>query len=178
MQKLIRPLDLKVYNVSPGGRYLSMRGINFHQASDYPVPIGTPVYASNSGTLSNASNSSCGIGAMIVGNDNSNYVTSYCHLQQLAPQVELDLNTLGQSYVRQGQLIGYSGNSGKSTGPHLHFKVRNKTTGLTMDPEQIDYKKYRYNGFNWWSILFGAFAIYSLAHAYQDEKRRYKRKKR
>ena len=171
MEKLIRPLNIDNFIVTSG--YWDKRGTQFHQASDYAVGIGTPLYASNSGFLTNASNSKCGIGGIIVGNDNSPYTTSFCHLQQFDPKVEMDLNNTGVSMVKRGQIVGYTGNSGHSTGPHLHFKVRDKNTGLTIDPEAINYKKnYRYEGFNWWSVLLGTFTIYALVHAYKDEKRK------
>ena len=175
METLIRPLNIKNFNIMPGGSFFSRRGTQYHQASDYLVGVNTPVYASNSGTLIDASGSKCGIGAIIRGNRNSNYQTGYCHLSKFAPDIELGLNNLGSVDVKQGQLIGYTGKSGnaQNTPAHLHFKVRNKQTGIALDPEQIVYKQnYRYKGFNWWSVIFGAFTIYALVHAYNDEKKR------
>ena len=178
MEALIRPLNIKNFNIMPGGSFFSRRGLNYHFASDYLIGVNSPVYASNSGTLIDASGNKCGIGAIIRGNNNSNYQTGYCHLSRFDPQIELDLNTLGFANVRQGQIIGYTGKTGnaQNSPAHLHFKVRNKNTGVAVDPETINYKKYNYSGVNWWTIILGTFAIYSLVHAYQDENKRLKRK--
>ncbi len=170
MEKLIRPLNIDNFIVSSG--FWDRRGIKYHLASDYPVGIGTPLYASNSGYLYDSTTSKCGNGVMIVGTENSPYITSYCHLEKFAPDIENDLNRNGQAEVKQGQLIGYTGNSGNTTGPHLHFKVRSKTTGLPINPESLDYRKYNYAGINWVSIIFGSISVLALIMAFRDEKKK------
>lgn len=175
MERLIRPLDIDNFVTSPGGRFLSRRGNVYHFASDYPVASGLPIYASNSGTLSDATNSQCGNGVQIVGDKNSPYITGYCHLEKFSPEIEQELNLTGSAIVKQGDIIGYTGSTGKSTGPHLHFKVRNKATGVPMDPELINYRKYNYAGINWFSVFFGIFSALAIIHAYGDEKRRAKK---
>ncbi len=168
MEQLIRPLNISNFSTSKGGSYYSLRGHQFHFASDYPVGLGTKIYAANSGTLSTFQNSSCGNGITIIGNDNSPYITTYCHLDSYAPKI---LNK-GSVNIKRGEYIGRVGSTGHSTGNHLHFKVRNKNSGLTINPERIDYDKYNYAGINWLGILFGAFTVISLSRAYAKESKR------
>ena len=173
MQKLIRPLNISNFILMPGGSFFSRRGTQTHFASDYLVNVGSPVYASNTGRLRDASGPKCGIGAIIYGYPDSIYQTGYCHLSKFSPRVERELNKMGFVDVNQGDLIGYTGKTGnaQNTQPHLHFKVRNKNSGIPLDPEQLDYKRHVY-GFPWFVVLFGLFSTFALVHAYQDEKRK------
>jgi murein DD-endopeptidase MepM/ murein hydrolase activator NlpD len=85
---------------------------------DYGMPVGSPIYASAAGKVLIAKGSGWngGYGDYIVIEHANGTQTVYGHMSTLAVSV-------GQSVV-QGQLIGYSGNTGKSTGPHLHFEIR------------------------------------------------------
>jgi peptidoglycan hydrolase-like protein with peptidoglycan-binding domain len=84
-----------------------------YPAIDLPVGIGTDAFAVTSGTVSHAGGS-CGLGIVIAGSDGATY--SYCHLNSRA---------VGSgARVTPGQYIGDTGNTGNSTGPHLHFQIR------------------------------------------------------
>jgi murein DD-endopeptidase MepM/ murein hydrolase activator NlpD len=86
-----------------------------HRAIDIGAPEGTPIYASDAGVVVSAGwNGDYGI-ALIIDHGNG-FQTVYAHLSTFYPGV-------GQN-VRRGQAIGKMGNTGKSTGPHLHFEIR------------------------------------------------------
>ncbi len=86
-----------------------------HNGTDFAAPTGTPIMASGSGTVITAG--WCGNGGNCVRiRHNSSYTTGYGHLSKFATKV-------GKK-VRQGQIIGYVGNTGMSTGPHLHYTVK------------------------------------------------------
>jgi len=94
------------------------RGLSrYHAGIDYRANIGTPVHAAASGkVIGITSGWGSGYGKSILISHGSGYTTRYAHLNQFAVSV-------GQS-VSAGQIIGYSGNTGWSTGPHLHFETR------------------------------------------------------
>ena len=87
----------------------------FHEGMDFSSPIGTPVYATGNGTVTNASWKSQ-YGNLIEISHGYNYTTRYAHLSEI-------LVKPGQA-VKRGDLIGKVYNTGKSTGPHLHYEVR------------------------------------------------------
>lgn len=87
----------------------------FHEGMDFSAPVGTPVYATGDATVQSASWES-GYGNMIVLNHGFGYTTRYAHLSDMVVRP-------GQS-VKRGDLIGHVGNTGKSTGSHLHYEVR------------------------------------------------------
>lgn len=94
------------------------QGLHGHNAVDYGMPVGSPIYAAASGIviISKTSGYNGGYGKYVVIQHPNNTQTLYGHMSN--PVV-----SAGQS-VSQGQLIGLSGNTGMSTGPHLHFEVR------------------------------------------------------
>ena len=85
-----------------------------HAGIDIAAPVGTPIYAARAGTVLVAGTQS-GYGTTVVV-DHGDMDTLYGHQSRLAVRA-------GAS-VDQGQLIGYVGNTGQSTGPHLHFETR------------------------------------------------------
>lgn len=87
----------------------------FHEGMDFSAPPGTPVYATADGTVTEAGWNS-GYGNMVEISHGYNYTTRYAHLSKM-------LVSKGQKVTR-GDLIGQVGNTGKSTGPHLHYEVR------------------------------------------------------
>ena len=103
---------------------------SYHGGVDFPVATGTPVGASADGVvviskaLKNSDGSYRSYGEYVVIDHGSGIRTYYCHLSQR-------LVSEGQT-VKQGQVIGKSGSTGNSTGPHLHFEVRVNNT--RVDP--------------------------------------------
>lgn len=109
----------------------------FHEGMDFSAPIGTPVYATGRGRVTEAGWQS-GYGNCIDIDHGFNYVTRYAHLSKV-------LVKKGQT-VERGEKIGEVGNTGKSTGPHLHYEVRLRGTPQNpvnyyfydLTPEQYD----------------------------------------
>ncbi|MDE6463068.1 MAG: M23 family metallopeptidase [Muribaculaceae bacterium] len=89
--------------------------MKFHEGMDFSAPIGTPVYATADGRVVSAGRQGL-YGNMIEIDHGYNYRTRYAHLSAI------DVSP-GQN-VHRGDLIGRVGNTGKSTGPHLHYEVR------------------------------------------------------
>jgi murein DD-endopeptidase MepM/ murein hydrolase activator NlpD len=87
----------------------------FHSGIDISAPDGTPVRATADGEVSDA-NMGAGYGREVVLNHGHDVMTVYGHLSAIA--------VLPGQHVTQGQVIGYVGQSGRSTGPHLHYEVR------------------------------------------------------
>ena len=87
-----------------------------HKGTDFAAPMGTPIMASGSGVITKAR--WCGGGGNCVKiKHNSTYETIYAHMKNFA------LGIKEGARVKQGQIIGYVGSTGKSTGPHLHYEV-------------------------------------------------------
>ncbi len=87
-----------------------------HRGTDFAAPSGTPIMASGSGTVTRAR--WCGGGGNCVKiKHNSTYQTIYAHMKNFAKGIKEGKK------VRQGQIIGYVGSTGLSTGPHLHYEV-------------------------------------------------------
>lgn len=105
---LIRPIV--------GGR--KSQGLHGHNGVDLAAPVGTPIMASGAGTVIVAKSSGYngGYGEMVIISHADNIQTVYGHMS------DVDVSP-GQT-VAQGQIIGAVGNTGRSTGPHLHFEVR------------------------------------------------------
>ncbi len=87
-----------------------------HQGTDFAAPTGTPIMASGSGVIERASWFGA-YGKFIMIRHNSTYKTAYAHLSGFAKGIR------SGSRVQQGQVIGYVGSTGRSTGPHLHYEV-------------------------------------------------------
>ena len=87
-----------------------------HRGTDFAAPMGTPIMASGDGLVTKAS--WCGGGGNCVKiRHNSSYSTVYAHMSKFAANIKKGKR------VKQGQIIGYVGSTGKSTGPHLHYEV-------------------------------------------------------
>ncbi|MBD5468462.1 MAG: M23 family metallopeptidase [Lachnospiraceae bacterium] len=107
-----------------GGRTAPTKGASTnHKGVDWAVPIGTTVMASSSGTVARAGWAS-GYGYVVYINHPDGRQTRYGHCSRV-------IVSPGQ-YVVQGQAIAYSGNTGRSTGPHLHFEML--INGVQVDP--------------------------------------------
>jgi len=87
-----------------------------HRGTDFAAPKGTPIMASGNGIVAKAR--WCGGGGYCVKiKHNSTYSTIYAHMSKFARGIRKKVR------VKQGQIIGYVGSTGKSTGPHLHYEV-------------------------------------------------------
>lgn len=96
-----------------------------HAGIDFAAPGGTPIYAAASGYVTTAGWNSSGYGNYVIiyhgkMSDGNNYSTLYAHMRSVA--------TTQGKYVKQGELIGYVGTTGNSTGNHLHLEVWQGTT--------------------------------------------------
>ena len=100
-----------------GMRKHPIDGFNkMHRGTDFAAPMGTPIMASGDGVIVKAG--WCGGGGNCVKiKHNSVYQTIYAHMSKFANRVKSGVR------VKQGQIIGYVGSTGKSTGPHLHYEV-------------------------------------------------------
>jgi murein DD-endopeptidase MepM/ murein hydrolase activator NlpD len=102
-----------------------------HHGIDYKAPVGTPVEAIGDGKVIEASHGyNTGGGNVIKIRHNSIYSTSYMHLSRFAPGI-----TAGKT-VKQGDVIGYVGSTGLSTGPHLDFRIYK--FGTAIDPLKVE----------------------------------------
>lgn len=105
--------------------FFGQAGVNWmsqHSGIDFPVSYGTPVMAATDGTVKTQWNSAYGNMAIVTAKDGTE--TWYCHLSS---------HTVMSGPVKAGDVIARSGNSGNSTGPHLHFEVR-PGGGAAIDP--------------------------------------------
>ena len=105
---------------------------------DYTAPVGTPVFATGSGTIEEATRSGRGSGNKIVIDHGYGFKTVYAHLNEI-------LVRRGRT-VQRGDVIGTVGNSGLSSGPHLHYEVlfNNEPVNpvnfffLELEPQEYD----------------------------------------
>ncbi len=116
----VLPINIKDFTMSSGYGYRRdpvYGAQRFHEGLDFAAPTGTEVYATADGKIESAERKG-GYGNMVDIAHGYNYVTRYAHLSKIV------VNQGEQ--VKRGQLIGYVGSTGKSTGPHLHYEVRFK----------------------------------------------------
>ncbi len=126
-----KPLAFKNARISSRyGRRLHpiFKDYRTHHGVDYAAPMGTKVYASGDGTITQAKWVG-GYGYFVKIRHNSEYTTGYAHLKSFAKGIRPGVR------VKQGQVIAYVGNTGRSTGPHLHFEV--VKNGKKVDPLKI-----------------------------------------
>ena len=111
------PINGARLSSSFGMRKHPILGYNkLHRGTDFAAPMGTPVMASGTGVVTKAS--WCGGGGNCVKiKHNSTYQTVYAHLSNFGAGIKKGKK------IRQGQIIGYVGSTGMSTGPHLHYEV-------------------------------------------------------
>ena len=120
-----------------GGRFTSGFGMRFHpilgysrphMGVDWAAPIGTPVFAAGNGTIISAGWDS-GYGRRIEVEHANGYITTYNHLSGFARGAKIG------THVKQGQVIGYLGQTGLATGPHLHYEI--VVNGHFVDPMRV-----------------------------------------
>ena len=95
-----------------------------HMGLDFTAPMGTPIYATADGRVKDAGYNTGGHGNRVVVNHGFGYETLYGHMVRIKARI-------GET-VKRGEVIGYVGNSGKSTGPHCHYEVHRN--GIPVDP--------------------------------------------
>lgn len=95
-----------------------------HHGLDYAVNTGTPLYATADGVVETVRPSDKGSGNFLRLQHSFGFTTSYSHMQRF--------NVRSGQFVRKGDLVGTSGNTGLTSGPHLHFEVR--FVGRSLDP--------------------------------------------
>ncbi len=109
-----------------------------HAGLDFAAPQGTPIYATADGVVQTSGNTGNGYGNHVVINHGYNYETLYGHMVRVKAKS-------GQK-VRRGEVIGWVGSTGKSTGPHLHYEVHKNGNAIDpiyffyndLTPEQFD----------------------------------------
>lgn len=95
-----------------------------HMGLDFTAPMGTPIYATADGRVKDAGFNTGGLGNRVVVSHGFSYETVYGHMVRIKARVG--------EMVKRGEVIGYVGNSGKSTGPHCHYEVHRN--GIPVDP--------------------------------------------
>ncbi len=103
--------------------------VKFHAGLDFTAPQGTPIYATANGTVKVAGNLGNGYGNHVIINHGYGYETLYGHMFKVKV-------TKGQK-VKRGEIIGWVGSTGKSTGPHCHYEVHKG--GRPLDPVYFFY---------------------------------------
>lgn len=109
-----------------------------HMGMDFTAPRGTPIYATANGVVKDAGFNTGGFGNRVVINHGNSYETLYGHMYRIKARV-------GQR-VKRGEVIGYVGNTGKSSGPHCHYEVHRYGTPVNpiyyfyndLTPAQFD----------------------------------------
>ncbi|MEV6199210.1 M23 family metallopeptidase [Streptomyces sp. NPDC051771] len=115
-------LPVKLHQLSARYGQSGVNWMSLHTGIDFPVQYGTPVMAATDGTVRTQWNPAYGNMAIVTAADGTE--TWYCHLSS---------TKIRWGQVKAGDVIAYSGNSGNSTGPHLHFEVR-PGGGSAIDP--------------------------------------------
>ncbi len=109
------PIDGARLSSSFGKRKHPILGYTkMHKGADFAAPRGTPIYAAGSGTVEHAGRNGA-YGNYVRIRHNSEYSTAYAHMKAV--------NTKRGRRVKQGQVIGFVGTTGRSTGPHLHYEI-------------------------------------------------------
>ncbi len=138
------------------GNFGELRSSHFHSGIDYKTDgkEGLPVFAAADGYVSRIKTSSQGFGKALYITHPNAIVTVYGHLRKYMPAIDDTIRKLQDSYqeyeqelfpdsgfyiIRKGDLIGYSGNTGSSEGPHLHFETRHRDSEKPFNPELAGY---------------------------------------
>ena len=133
MRKAFLKAPLSYKRISSGFTYKRLHPVHKvykpHTGVDYAAPMGTPVMTIGDGTVIQREYRGVG-GNTVKIKHNATYTTAYLHLSKFADGLKV-----GQ-HVKQGQVIGYVGSTGTSTGPHLDFRVWKN--GTPIDPLKMD----------------------------------------
>jgi murein DD-endopeptidase MepM/ murein hydrolase activator NlpD len=112
--------------------------VKFHAGLDFSAPQGTPIYATANGVVRTAGNMGNGYGNHVIINHGYGYETLYGHMYRIKIKN-------GQR-VKRGEIIGWVGNTGKSTAPHCHYEVHKN--GTRLDPVYFFYNDLTPEQFN------------------------------
>lgn len=124
-----KPMNGGVFRSGFGGRRHPILGYyRMHTGVDWAASSGTPIFASGNGTVEEAGWKG-GYGRFVKIAHNNGYGTGYAHMSGFAKGIEKGAK------VRQGQIIGYVGSTGMSTGPHLHYEVY--INQVAVDPMRV-----------------------------------------
>ena len=152
-QKATPPLDIPLLL---SGNFGELRGSHFHAGLDIKTQgrQGFPVKSILAGSIRRIRVTVTGYGKALYIDHADGTTSVYAHLQKFAPKIEQIIKErqykkekfLIQSYfktneltVEQGEVIGYSGNTGGSLGPHLHFELRNTKAQTPLNPLELGY---------------------------------------
>ena len=125
------PYDKYVYGFPLTSGYYAVRKGARHNAWDLALPTGTPLRATMSGTVSIKGDDIAGTYITIT---NGKWLVGYAHLS------EIDLKHIVLGTIKQGEILSYSGDTGRSTGPHLHYWIT--YNGKRINPQRtMHYKK-------------------------------------
>jgi murein DD-endopeptidase MepM/ murein hydrolase activator NlpD len=102
-----------------------------HAGVDFAAPSGTPIRAAGDGVIRRAGWNG-GYGRYVRIRHNSIYQTAYAHMRRIAKGIKAGVR------VQQGQIIGYVGSSGRSTGPHLHYEILKQ--GRQVNPRKVSFQ--------------------------------------
>jgi len=148
------PIDLPL-NLS--GTFGEFRSSHFHYGLDVTTnkKSGYNVYSMDSGSIVRINVSTSGYGKVLYINHPNGLTSIYAHLKEFSPKIQKYIKTqqyLNKSYsvqkffnngemkVNKGDLIGYTGNTGGSSGPHLHFEIRDTKSQNPINPLSFNYK--------------------------------------
>lgn len=115
----ILPVKSKISSPFGAMRFVNNKVVGYHSGIDFPVPVGTTLKAANSGKIV-LSRELTTTGNTIVIDHGMNVFSSYAHMSSL--------NVKEGDIIKKGDIIGKSGNTGFTTGPHLHFTISIGTT--------------------------------------------------
>ena len=148
------PIDLPL-NLS--GTFGEFRSSHFHYGLDVTTnkKSGYNVYSIDSGSIVRINVSTSGYGKVLYINHPNGLTSIYAHLKEFSPKIQKYIKTqqyLNKSYsvqkffnngeikVNKGDIIGYTGNTGGSSGPHLHFEIRDTKSQNPINPLSFNYK--------------------------------------
>jgi murein DD-endopeptidase MepM/ murein hydrolase activator NlpD len=124
-------LDCAPAGLPVEGSILTQRFHAYHSGIDLGVPLGTPIQATHSGTVIFAGWSDVGYGYLII-IQNGSFITYYAH--------QTSFNVIQGQTVGRGSLIGWSGSTGNSSGPHVHYETR--IDDVPVDPLTFEARGY------------------------------------
>ena len=165
MRKAFLRTPLDVFRISSSfnlrRKHPILNKIVAHKGTDYAAPIGTPIKAAGDGKVIKAYKSAT-YGNVVVLQHGGNIRTLYAHMSKFSKYAKVG------KYVKQGQIVGYVGMTGRATGPHLHYEFQ--VNGVHKNPQTVKLpnaeplkKDYR-NDFNQYAKnLVGQLSVYDAA---------------